>query len=193
MRGVMIDIESMSTRPDALILSIGAVGFQLFSTGVVLADSFFRVLDVREQLALGRHVSEDTAKWWMAQSTDARMHWVKPPLEDVVSASQALDELDVYLQINYGLSDGVWANGAHFDVVALETLCASVGRKVPWRYNIVRDARTIYKEFPGRNVTWELKDQTAHDPVADCVYQVPKLFAHWPAKLPDPPPQDATT
>jgi hypothetical protein len=65
----MLDLESLGTRPDCAILTLGAVKFDPFTPNS-FGDSLYFRIDVDEQLALGREVQEDTLKWWANQSAD---------------------------------------------------------------------------------------------------------------------------
>ena len=192
----MVDVETMSTHNlNALILSVGAVRFALSpgdqgtgpaqslryvsSLGVaphvddVLPtwwDGRLWVLDVGEQLLLGRRVDPDTQKWWAEQSDEARRHW-RYPEDAPVSVAQFCTEFYAYVQ---GCEE-LWANGVVFDVGNLASLWPG---GPPWKYNCVRDARTVYR-CPAANQRTELprpEGEVRHDPVADCVEQVRRLW-----------------
>ena len=62
----MIDLETLSTRPDAVILTLGAVKFNPYTQDDPHDPLYFRI-DVDAQTALGRHVMEDTINWWATQ------------------------------------------------------------------------------------------------------------------------------
>jgi hypothetical protein len=178
----MIDIETMSTRHDALVLSFAAQAFELRASGPWLGDTLVHVLCVREQLALGRHVEHRTVQWWAhLDRAAAREHWLRG---QQVAAQVALQALTGFLQLHMGSSGSLWANGAAFDVTVLETLYSATGwQAVPWRYNAVRDARTVYRVCPQVRTLGESSELTPHEPLADCVAQVFKLWEHWPGEL----------
>jgi hypothetical protein len=62
----MIDLETLSTRPDAVILTLGAIKFNPYTQDDPYDPLYFKV-DVDAQTALGRHVMEDTINWWSTQ------------------------------------------------------------------------------------------------------------------------------
>jgi hypothetical protein len=70
MNDVMVDIETLSTRLNAVVLSIGAVAFDPYSDQI--GHSFSIQLDPQEQMEKGRHVDINTIKWWMGQSEEAK-------------------------------------------------------------------------------------------------------------------------
>ena len=62
---VMIDLETLGTTPDAVILSIGGVKFD--PNGDRIFDEFIYKLDIDEQQQRGRTTNEDTMSWWATQ------------------------------------------------------------------------------------------------------------------------------
>jgi hypothetical protein len=180
MQSVMIDIESMSTRTDALVLSAAVQFFELNAETPVLGDARVWVFDIREQLATGRHVDEKTVKWWAEQSDAARAHWRRPAV--VTGLVESIVDLRAFV----GAAPNVWANGAQFDIVTLETLMLAYGLSPGWAYNAIRDARTIYKVCPKVRELGESKELVSHEPLSDCIYQIFKLWEHWPDRLEAP-------
>lgn len=71
----MIDIETLDTRPSAVVLSIGVVLFNRRN-----ADVPFKELNLKfgkrefrdEQIMMGRTISKDTAQWWRGQDPEAK-------------------------------------------------------------------------------------------------------------------------
>lgn len=135
MKRIMIDIESLSLDPRALILSIGAVDF---SAGELGAEFY---VDVNAYTQPNRHISASTALWWIKQSV------TNPAAATSVVAGvhkelpDALRLLAQYIeQIDCG---EVWFNGPQFDAVVLSTAFADHGITIPWDYRNVRDLRTL--------------------------------------------------
>ena len=67
---LMIDLETLSTEQNAIILNIGAIGFDPFSSNVYTQHSFYARIDLESQPT--RHESEQTLKWWMKQHKDSQ-------------------------------------------------------------------------------------------------------------------------
>ena len=65
MAHIMIDIETLSTAPNALVLSVGMV---LFDQKTIFAKAHIKN---RISTATG-DVSKETATWWMSQNDEAR-------------------------------------------------------------------------------------------------------------------------
>lgn len=173
---VMIDIESLSLQPDALILSIGAVTFTCKSNdGPIFGQELLLVPSISEQLIAGRHVDQSTQDWWAgAQNDAARQHWLHP--DKTISMYDALIQLRSFCRDAHT----VWANGVVFDISVLEHAFRQKSIQVPWRYNIIRDARTVYditKGVSGRPEFVEDPTEVAHHPISDCRIQVRRLWS----------------
>ena len=69
---IMLDIETLSTRPDAVVLTLGAVTFSPWASEVDTDTGLYVRVDVDEQLALDRHVQQDTVEWWGKQAEEVR-------------------------------------------------------------------------------------------------------------------------
>ena len=62
----MIDLETLSTRPDATVLTVGAIRFDPYTNDE--PHSLFDLkLDVDEQTALSRDIDKGTVEWWAKQ------------------------------------------------------------------------------------------------------------------------------
>lgn len=119
---VMLDLETMSTRSNAAIASIGAVKFSV-EDGII--DEFYRTIDLRTCKAHGLHFDQETIDWWKQQSPEAQ----KALAKDTISLTQALDEFSEW----YGRKSlPTWGNGAGFDNVIVENAYRAIGGKRPW-------------------------------------------------------------
>ncbi len=85
MNHLMIDIETLSTQPNAVICAIGAVFFEP-STGKT-GPSFYQTIDPRTSQNRGAHISADTVMWWLRQD--------KEPISELVGAKS--HEIEVML------------------------------------------------------------------------------------------------
>jgi hypothetical protein len=133
----MIDLETLSTRPDAMIVSIGAVEFGPGGLG----DVFYGVVDPARSSG---HIDPATVAWWMRQSDLARSIFSQSG--DALSAT--LRALFDFIRANrwvYSLTPScrIWAHGAAFDIPILENAIRREGLVVPWHYRAIRDTRTI--------------------------------------------------
>lgn len=156
MKRFSLDIESLSLEPDALVLSVGAVLFD--GQSGQLGPEYYAALDGFDQQDLyGRHISFSTSSWWMNQAA------IDPATSDAfenrMSVKAALDGLNDFVQAQ--LTDAAepvefWFQGPQFDAVALGGLYRAAGIVVPWRYNWVRDLRTLLALGRNHGVTEEV-------------------------------------
>lgn len=61
----MIDLETMGLKPDAAIISIGAVCFDLNKRTIV--DTFYRAVDLESAIANGGTVTGSTISFWISR------------------------------------------------------------------------------------------------------------------------------
>ena len=135
MRRIMLDIESLSLKPNAFVLSIGAVEFDV---GTASLGREFKVT-LHDGWQETRHKDYDTFTWWVNQAlTNPRAGHV---FQDAgrVDADEAMDRLTDFVKG----ADEVWANGPQFDCVVLENLADELSINRLWKYSSVRDLRTI--------------------------------------------------
>ena len=165
-KDLMIDIETLGTESNSVILSIGAVQFCI-QTGELFGH-FHRVIDIDSCLQAGMKVTGSTIRWWMTQSDEARELFKM----EGVSLKEALIELQEGLQD----IDTVWANGTDFDISLIKDAHHNCGLQLPWPYYAVRDYRTVTKMLP-KEVFERLrvKPDVAHSAVDDAVAQARTL------------------
>ena len=165
----MIDIETLATPPDAVILTIGALKFDPKTNAE--GDSIYHRLDVDSQIKMGRRVDDDTVAWWGKQELQVR--------EEALGTTNR-ERLDVVFdsisRFMVGV-DNIWAQGPVFDIALMENMLRQLERPVPWQFWQIRDSRTLFKlvnEDP-RPKNFE----GAHNALTDCYYQakaVQKVF-----------------
>ena len=125
----MVDIETLSTANNAVVLSIGAVKFTFKE--LIPSQEFYAELGQREQITKGRHIDPETIKWWGHQAID-------PPEGDA-------DPKGVLMFLANFTKDceNVWFRGPHFDHVILQSLADDFKTPLGWKYYQVRDCRTL--------------------------------------------------
>lgn len=165
---VMIDLETLGTNPDSVILTIGIVKFNPKSKGVY--DRLLLKPTVEDQTEIyNRFIDDGTLKWWSEQSQEAIdagfCEKDRMPLKDC---------MEVIYHYCWN-QDRVWSNGASFDIVVLESALRQTltdrPNPIPWPFYTIRDTRTIY-EIAGVS----LKDKkygtkTTHDALEDAEHQ----------------------
>lgn len=159
---LMLDIETLSTRPNAVILTLGAVKFDPFSERIDVEEGLDIKIDVDEQTAIGRHIQEETVEWWGRQPKEVQ----EAALGE--TGRIGLEQFTKSLNKMMVGVDQIWCQGPAFDMVIIEDLYRQLGKPTPWQFWQVRDSRTLFGVFGDpRDKGREL----AHNALMDCVYQ----------------------
>jgi len=160
---IMIDIETLATTPDAVVLSIGAVEFDPLSgeTG----KTFYRNLLQVDQYC--RNVDKDTLKWWEKQSSKARAALMRPAPSN---CREALRDLKEFCKD----ATRLWANSPQFDLTILANLGDEMGVQDMWPYWKATDFRTLkaLAQLSGRSVA---KPKVSHHALEDCFSQITQV------------------
>ena len=158
---IMLDIETLATTPDAVVLSFAAVKFNEFNAQETYIDEINVALDVDEQINLGRTVNPETLNWWATQPKEIQEAAFA---EDRISIKQFTKLLNKFI---VG-TDRIWAQGPVFDIAIMENLYRQLSLPIPWQYYNIRDSRTIIKALGS-----EIKHEriNAHDALSDCKFQ----------------------
>lgn len=136
----MIDIESLNTTPDCVILTIGAVRFDPKGLGVVERLELRPTIEDQTEI-YGRTINEDTLRWWSTQSEAAQEEALGD--RDRMSFKDCMELLYKFCWNR----TNVWSNGAGFDCVVMEHAWRQVSERpnpIPWPFWSVRDTRTLY-------------------------------------------------
>ncbi len=136
----MIDLETLGTTADSVILSIGAVKFDL-SSGEIEDKGFYRSVSIESNLDYKRRISESTMLWWFKQPATAQAVFHEPK----ETLATALAELSDWIGTEQFL---VWSNGADFDIPMLSHAYTQMQVEIPWKFFNSRCYRT-YKNLPG--------------------------------------------
>lgn len=166
----MLDIETLSTRHDALIMSIGAVKFNAdeiidrFHVGIDLVDA---------QKQYGRHIDAATVLYWLdPKRADARAELLALPRIDMYNA---VDGFAMFINLTPVDQRGsLWGKGSTFDNVLLKSACDAVGVEYPATYRQDECYRTFANRCP--SVEYE-QIGTAHSAIADAESQAVHLQA----------------
>lgn len=166
----MLDLETLGTGPDAVVLSMGAVLFNRYGEDnydTILNDDtriFNVVLEVESQLKAGRSVTFDTIAWWMEQNILAkRAAFAKKGRKPV---TRALTEFYDFA----GNAVYLWGNGSSFDNVITESLYRDFNVTMPFEFYNYRDLRTAAEL--SKNSNPGIERGIEHDALQDAAYQV---------------------
>ncbi len=161
---IMIDLETLGTRPGCSILSIGACEFGAEDIG----KQFYQVVNLESCTDWGLKIEPRTAMWWLEQDEEARSALLKGQ-----SQSRPLDiALSELIAAFKWKNKKVWCNGASFDFPILEAAFDAVGLRAPWDYWNQMDYRTLKSIVP-REVYEECKVDAPvkHQALMDAVAQ----------------------
>jgi len=160
MKNVMLDLETLGTRPGSVIVSIGAVFFDEAGLGPKTTIA----IDIADAQREGLTIDAETVRWWLAQSPAAKEAFGF----DGLSLRTALKQFTEWLQThNQGKAPRIWGNGASFDLALLAEAYARCGMDRPWRYSHERCYRTL---AAGTCIT-KPEPEIAHNALSDAIAQ----------------------
>lgn len=137
---LMVDLETMATGPDSVILTIGAVKFDPHGPNVDRSTQniFYRRVDTETCESLGMVIDPATLEWWSKQEPEIIDEAFNP--EDRHPIEKVLDEFHKFA---WGC-DAFWSHGSIFDIVILESYYRAIKKPLPWNFWQIRDTRTIF-------------------------------------------------
>jgi hypothetical protein len=169
---IMLDLETLATTSDAVILSIGAVRFDL-DAGRVFDEPesvFYQSIAIDSQP--DRKISGSTLAWWMTQSNEARAVFCEPN----GTLYDALDGLGAWIAPQLDTKTHVWSNGADFDLPMLVHAYDQLELSLPWPVYAGRCYRT-YKNLPGARGVKVERTGLHHNALDDAIFQAKHLCA----------------
>lgn len=139
---IMLDLETLSSSPDACIVAIGAATFSSDGAdqdkGFTPRQKFYAVVDPQSAQDAGGVITARTVQWWAKQSDAARA---------VLNDSSAIDIYNAVRRfagfcLNFA-EPKIWGNGAGFDNVVLRQAFERLGLKGPWEFRNDHCYRTL--------------------------------------------------
>lgn len=164
---LMLDLETMSTKPDSAIIAIGAV----------VADENFNVVaefevcvDPQDAMRYGRCDGE-TVLWWLQQQA-----WRKAWSGEASLLSALHRLLDFLVPFQNQITE-VWANPPSFDLVILKNALNQFNLEWPFSHRDERDFRTYWKMTCKRLKVDlnRIEPNEPHMPLSDCLAQIQSL------------------
>lgn len=177
---VMVDLETMGKKPNAPIVSIGAVLFDP-ATGS-LGETFYKVVSLESAVWWGAEIDPSMVIWWLKQSSEARSAIAN---DDAINLDDALIMFTDFILENIpgGRKKAqVWGNGATFDNAILRSSFDLACLDCPWDYWNDRDVRTMVEL--GRAIGFDPKtsipfEGDRHNALADAQHQARYVSAIW--------------
>lgn len=170
---VMVDIETLATRPDARILSIGACAVENLLLQEPQEWQTFLVsipFESREEYFVDR----ETQKWWAKQGEDAQKALQILAGPDTAFALESFNDwlecIGFQKQNSYtDMTDTIWANPPSFDLTILDHAYRVEEIDKPWHFRQERCIRTVWNDFrdgvrpltPHRNLVKHRADDDA--------------------------------
>ena len=158
----MIDIETLGTEPDCVVLSVGAVKFDPFTSQEPHAKTLWKP-NVDQQTCAERSVLDSTLEWWAKQPTHIQDEAFNE--EGRQSIADFMQYLNKYL---VGV-DKIWCQGPQFDMVILEHLFKQFNHHRGWAFWQIMDCRTVFNMMPVD--PRKAIQQNLHSADADAYYQ----------------------
>ena len=167
---LVVDLETMNTDNDAIILQIGGA---LFGTKPFEVIGEFNVaVSGADCLAHGMTLSWDTLRFWFDQRHDLAENVLfnttavplRMALELFSSWYKAMND-------RYHISE-LWSRGPAFDIAILQDAYQRLGMATPWGYRVPSCERTLYRRAEHHG--WEQPPRTdnqVHDALADARHQ----------------------
>lgn len=160
---IILDLETLGIKPNAVVLSIGAAAFTFEGPNnfnKLIREGFYAKLNVREQVKeYGRKIEPDTAEWWRKRSSEAKEVLQATPLD--WRMADALADLNAWIKkTDYDYRKSyVWCRGNAFDFPKMESMYDQANIKCGYNGWMIRDVRTMIDVMAGvSNGKYEPKD-----------------------------------
>lgn len=174
---ISIDIETMSTAPNAAIASIGACRFDMPGSGIGdwIGDTFHVHVSLANCQRHGLAIDASTVLWWINQGENAKAALLGGQ-QDASPLVTALEALFSFIAGTDFVDEPptIWANGASFDLPILANAYRTAGIPLPWNYWQERDLRTLKALFPDFRME---RAGIAHHALDDAVHQARMIQA----------------
>lgn len=149
MTDLMVDIETLGTSYDSVIVSIGVADFNM-ENGKILGEFYFAV-DPKSCQDIGMSMDVETVLWWMNQPN---REWMNDPMP----IGFVIEELTRFIEGSKDKDDfRVWANAPQFDLTILKSAYRLLGMPCPWTYRQERDLRTLKSIYKGPRPRFQVK------------------------------------
>lgn len=173
---VMVDLETLATSTDTIVLSLGACKFNIEDFSI--EGTFYRVLDMKTQIDMGRKVDPGTLGFWLKQDPEVMRSLFRESIYQGISPDQCFAEFSDWLYDDEKL-EGVWSNGSNFDIAILDHLWSHKEDKL-WPHTKIRDVRTLVHAARGFVSKKDIpREGIAHHALDDAVYQAKYISEMW--------------
>lgn len=164
---IMVDTETLSQRPNAAIVSIGAVLFT-FEDGI--KDEFLINVDPVSCHKAGLHIDKDSVAWWADQPKEVSAMWKKDPQ----SIHTAMKEYNDFIGVDK--NQLIWCQGGSFDHPIISSAMRACDIERNWKYWQEMDSRTVFTLLGVRNDKIREKSADNHSALGDAISQTNTLI-----------------
>lgn len=169
---IMLDLETLGTKHDAVIISIGAVRF----TDTEILDTFHVGVEPATSAPYKLKIDGETVKWWLHPDRGAaRASWLDLEKVDI---SSALLGFGVWAA-EQGAQPTIWGNGSAFDNTILRYSCEAVGIDYPTPFYKDACYRTIKGLVPFIVLERMGEHHNAADDARSQAVHLQKILAHF--------------
>lgn len=165
MNRLMVDLETLGTGYNSVIVSIGIVRFD----SDTVTDRFYRRISLESCIQVGLDINAHTILWWMERPDEVRSELYKPS----VPIREGLEELSEWMQKN-GEVEELWGNGAAFDNVILKNAFDKCSMNLPWHFSKDRCYRTMKALYP--SIKSPIQNLMEHNALYDAETQAHHLI-----------------
>lgn len=173
---LMLDLETLGTLPNSVIISIGAVTFDYNNYTNGISSKFYATIkpDLKNY-----SVTYDTISWWMKQSEEAKQVFNHTS----ISTFEALYRFRSWLSTV--TIQNIWAHPSSFDIVIIENALRKEAIEIPWNYRQIRDSRTLLDTTGIKIANTGIHHNALDDATAQAlaVIEAHKLIESWKYKF----------
>lgn len=137
MTHIMLDLETLGTRPGCVVLAAAFVRF---------SDEAHTTLNlsIPDQQQLGLEIDPETHRWWGEQEAKHPGAWAAAT-SNPTPLRAALEHFSTWIAwAANGADPLIWCHGATFDAPILQELYRRASLPVPWKFWNIQCTRTLY-------------------------------------------------
>jgi hypothetical protein len=161
---LMVDIETLGLQTDSVILSIGAVCFNIEDGTLGEEFEMYPIVETQNN----RNMEWSSLKFWLNQPDSVRKQQ-----SESIRTSHLLNcfySFSEFCSENLTTDFKVWGNG--FDIPLLNQAYSQYNIKTPWSYKGIFDCRTIVWLANISTSEYNNASEQKHNSIIDCHYQI---------------------
>ena len=166
---IMVDIETLSTKTNAVITQIAMVRF-CPKTGDIF-DTISYDINIQSCLDIGLTVDANTLNFWFSQSKEAQQRALNFEA-DTKHIKEVMESVNSFIS-RCGKDIRMWGKGPSFDLTKLDYINELLGFEKPWKFWLERCVRTMIADVDSaRTLDFVGVPHVALD---DCIHQINQI------------------